>query len=716
MRKIYLQLCLFLTLVLQTSCLFAADIEKLSDDDWLELKSANFTVITDLNEDKARQLIEDLEAYRYFSIEMMKLDVIGDLAPLKILAISSNSNFKKIGLPENWAGVFSLDLFGYSSIANVDGYTKSMKNTNFGRQVLFHEYNHFLVRFTQNSKHVPMWYDEGMAEYWGTFKFDGEKVSVGDFSAIAFRAYDLLSGGGMVMLDSEKLFKTKELPMTSDKPKDQDEVGRFYAQAFFMTHYFYSSDELRAQLNNYIKYLNWGYTEDSAFQKAFQKPYSEVDKDAKKYLKGGLKMRTFSLKEGKLNFPKVDYTVKKMDQSSFYYHVATILPNYGTFDRDTQQKVLEKAIALNPELPELKAIQLAHGLAKDQSILLAELEKTAPNNNLVLNYKADGLRYYANILRAAGIASWQDTMKQARTLYRRAIKADATHPKAYEGLGDVYNYLATTEPMAEGVAGLDTASLYNRSAKTFADLADLYIRNDKDVEAIRALRNALTFTQKLEQTPYSLILDNLELFKDVKYLESTTTADGLNYPNDTVYKGAVAKGKPHGFGKITRANGSYYEGHFVDGAMHGKGTLVSVSGYNYEGDFQNGVAKGKGTLHYPQGLEDISYTGDIYYLTPFGKGTLQTKLGKYDGEFWYGFRHGQGVYISNDGKINLKGRWVYDRYEWPEVNGEQFVGYINEAGQRSGIGACINKSKSSIDWCTYKDGVREKEEQQTAKN
>lgn len=715
MIKISLQISLVLLLSLCAPALFATDIEKLSDDDWLEIKSANFTVITDLSEEKARHLIEDLEAYRYFSIELTSLDIIPNLAPLTIFAISSNSNFNKLDLPENWAGVFSLDNFGYSAIANVNGYSNTMKSSNFGRQVLFHEYNHFLVRFTENAKHYPMWYDEGMAEYWGTFKFDGEKVYVGDFGSIAFRAYDLMNMGGGIILDSEKLFKTKELPMTSEKNKDQSAVGRFYAQAFFMIHYLYSSNELRAQLNNYIKYLNWGYSEDAAVQKAFQVSYVELDKAAKKYLNSSLKMRVMSMKEGKIAFPKPEYTLNKLNQVSFYAHIAALLPNYSIFKRETQQQVIEKAIALNPGNTNLKAIQLAQGLAKDQSALLAELEKSASNNHLVLGYKADNLRYNANLLRVAGIPNWQDTMKQARSFYRRSIKADSVHPNAYNGLGDVYNFLPTSEPYAEGLAGFDTASLYNRDAQSFANVADFQIRYDKGIEAILALRNTLAFDKKGQQTQYGIILDNLELLKDVSLMEAATLADGLHYVNDTIYKGNLANGKPSGTGKITRANGSYYEGNFVEGLMQGQGKLVSTSGYTYEGEFQKGIAKGKGTLTYPKDAGNISYVGDIYYLMAFGKGIMQTKQGKYEGEYWYSFRHGQGTYTGNDGKLKLQGRWIYSGYEWPTVGDEQFIGGVNDAGQRSGFGVCLRKATKLMDWCSYKDGALEVKTEEKSK-
>ena len=114
-------LVLFLVANLFFPSLFAADIEKIANDDWLHLKSPNFEITTDLDEETGRYLIQDLENYRYFSIQRLGINLIADLKPLKVLAVSKESNFKNLNLSEKLAGVFSFGSYGYSAIANVKG-------------------------------------------------------------------------------------------------------------------------------------------------------------------------------------------------------------------------------------------------------------------------------------------------------------------------------------------------------------------------------------------------------------------------------------------------------------------------------------------------------------------------------------------------------------------------------------------------------------------
>ena len=153
----------------------AANVEKLAKGKWLQLTTKDFQIITDLNEKKARVLINDLEAYRYFLIELMGVQLQPNLDPLQVLALGSSSSFKHMGLPKTWAGVFVIQPDRYYAIANVDNYSDDLKKPSFGRQVLLHEYTHFMHKFSVNRLPHPLWVQEGKAEYLGTFKFDGEK-------------------------------------------------------------------------------------------------------------------------------------------------------------------------------------------------------------------------------------------------------------------------------------------------------------------------------------------------------------------------------------------------------------------------------------------------------------------------------------------------------------------------------------------------------------
>ena len=700
---------IFISLTISHAYANTADIDRLADDSWLHIQSPNFDIVTDLNEEKGRYLIEDLEAYRHFSTKIMGLRIVDNIKPLKMLAISSGYNFRKLGFDENIAGVFGLGLSGYAAIANVSGYTANSNASTFGRQVLFHEYNHFLLRFTQETKIAPKWYDEGYAEYWGTFKYNDEKISIGSAASIAFRAGGMLNQAGDVIVNTEKLFKATQYP------EGKLEIGRFYAQSFFVVHYFNSDPKLRAQLKNYIEYLNGGYSEDQAFNKAFSISYSDLDKLVKKYVRTDLKMLVLSATEGAFKFPKPDITLSTIDTPTFYRLTSQVLSLVDHVEKDTLKSLLEKTIVLNPQFAPAKSLMLMHNYTDNAKKIIAELEQQAPNDPLFLTYKASNLLQQAQLLHAAGADNWQDTTKQARSLFRRAIKTDSSLGTAYYGLGDLYTYLPSSEPLQEGAVGLDNASLFDREENTFNKLTTLYIRQANTDGALITARNAIAFSKDKKTSMLSLLLDNLELFNTLSSVKSEKSEAGLAYKDGTLYVGAVANGKPEGIGKITRPNNSTYEGNFSNGAMHGNGKLVTYNGFIYEGNFQQGAAKGKAKITYPETLDIKLYDGDNEYTYPHGKGTSITKNGQYSGDFWYSQPHGLGSFITSDTKNKLSGRWIDGRYEWPELEGIQFIGGINAAGQRDSKGVCKTLASKNIEWCTFKDGVRQTENKEVKK-
>jgi hypothetical protein len=90
-----------------------------------------------------------------------------------------------------------------------------------------------------------------------------------------------------------------------------------------------------------------------------------------------------------------------------------------------------------------------------------------------------------------------------------------------------------------------------------------------------------------------------------------------------IYRGEMANGRPHGWGRLELANGTAYEGDWVGGLMHGVGHLRHENGDEYVGEFVAGRFHGRG--------KHIAANGDVYE-GPFtegqrnGRGTL-TPLG-----------------------------------------------------------------------------------------
>lgn len=254
---------------------------------------------------------------------MIGVELRPNLKPLPILAISKSSRFKHAGLPKLVQGVFKFDYEKdyYSAIANLMGYTGSTKNPGMGRHYFMHEYNHFLSKFSLSSKKVPIWYEEGRAEYLATFKFDGEKIYLGDSQAILNRASSLYAKGVLQNIQSEEILTAKNLP------KGNDQVLDFYARAFFIVHYLNSSIELRKSLAVYLNAVDANVSEADALQKAFGQSFKEFYDSIKRYMLNSMMMRVISVKEGKIEFPEPDIAVSAMTPEAFKAEAAYFFLN-----------------------------------------------------------------------------------------------------------------------------------------------------------------------------------------------------------------------------------------------------------------------------------------------------------------------------------------------------------------------------------------------------
>lgn len=320
-----LRTLLGLLLLVTSYSAFAANVEKLAKGKWLHLATKDFEIITDLNEKKARILMNDLEAYHFFLTEMMGTKLQPNLDPLPILALGSSASFKHMGLPKTWAGVFKFRPDSYHAIANVDNYSDDLKKPSFGRQVLLHEYSHFMQKFSLNRLPYPLWVQEGKAEYLGTFRFDGEKVYLGNPKAIMFRTYGLYSNSGMLNIDVETTLKTKNLPMQSQKMSDQTFVDTFYARSFFIMHYINSTPELRASLVKYLQAVNEGKNEEDSLAIGFNQTFAEFEQSVTDYVINGLYMRVLSLRDGKVSFPVPEVKITKLDTEAFKAKIGIFL-------------------------------------------------------------------------------------------------------------------------------------------------------------------------------------------------------------------------------------------------------------------------------------------------------------------------------------------------------------------------------------------------------
>jgi hypothetical protein len=686
---------------------YADEVDFLLRLKWIKVSSKNFELTTDLSEEDGRAMVEDLESFRYFVRNMLGVRVLGNLKPLKILAISRPTAFRSLGLEPTTAGVFSVGKSSYQAIANVERYRAGTSDGNESRHLLLHEYFHFLVRFADDPQRYPTWYDEGMADYWATYKFDGKRIWIGDPRGGLSRSASMLGEASEIIYDSQALFSATSYPKSEVGAGTASPKLRFYAQSFYTISYFNTSQARRASLAKYIQYFNQGYERKRAFELAFGMTYAEFDKVMLAYLKDNVAARMFNVGEGAIVFPKFEMSAEALNRAQTSRVLVDVLPSLIELDAEQKRRLFKTNFQLNPNDPEATVAMLRREYASNPQELLAELIKNHADNPYVLTYQADILRERATLQFLAGIEDWTPPMKEARNLYVKALAKDPLSSLAYAGLGEVYRYMPTTENLNESVIGLDSTSFFDRSGATHAKLADLLIRMNKATEALAAVRSAVAYASNPARSQYLLTLDNLEIVDDLKSMKGKATESGFAFESGAIYTGALSNGKPKGKGTIVRPNASFLEANFVDGLAQGRGKLVTYSGFIYEGDFVDGIANGTARITYPAKYHMTSYDGEVYYAMPHGKGSEINFLGKYEGQFWMRAFHGTGKLTLSKTQAELSGNWVIDSYTWPTENGVSFIGRVNGDGRRDGKGVCRSGADGqTVEFCTFKNGEK----------
>jgi hypothetical protein len=677
----------------------ARNVADLIDKNWIEIDSTNFRVVTEQPEDVARRMIVDLENLRYISNRVRDAQSL-DGPPLTIVAMGKSS-FSTLGLPEDLAGVFTISARnGYAALARIDNYAKSADKSDESRAIILHEYHHFLLHYSPETTSYPTWYDEGMSEYWSSLVVQDGMAWFGRPGEGGGREAWLFDDTDRANFDTKWLFNSPKLTF-DDSWGSSMEVARFYAQAKYAIHYFNSSPELRRQLADYLRLHNMGLSQHQAVRIAFKKSYTELDNELRNYVKRRVTVRRFSTGKDGLALPQVSVRVSKLDRSATYAVLTDVLPRFVRRDSNVAKELIETNLKLHPDDVKANTIAAGHHLLDDPDARLSALQKKYPNNADLLAVRAEGLRETAYAKYDTGTPGWEPLAQEARLMFRRAIQLDPGQSLAYYGLGYLYTMLPETEPPGEGIAGLDTAVIYEPRPKAFRALAHLYLRDKQLHKALESMRSAVAFDKRGENPIDALVMENLEIVVDMNGVP-TPDDKGLRYESGAVYEGTLEDGKPHGKGKWSRPDGSYYEGEFAHGLPAGHGKLVCERGVAYEGDFVAGMAQGRGHITFPEASKMVSYDGGVKDAVPDGAGVLVTKEGRLETTFTRGDANGTGTFVPAHGTGPISGKWIHGAFQWPAAGAIVFTGGSDDEGRRRGLGWCRSTTSKQIDACRYK--------------
>jgi len=226
-----------------------------------EVRSPNFRVLTNGNEREARRIALEFEQMRaVFAVGFPNMRLTTG-APLLIFAVQTEYDMKSLApaLWKNHKGPLPAGLFQHGwekqfAIVRLDQDVPGAYN------VVYHEYVHTLLH--SNFRWLPTWLDEGLADFYGSTRFEGKKSYIG---APSTRVNELKN---RAMIPLETLLVVN--PWSYFRG-DENQISTFYAESWALVHYlvFGADMELGKKLSRFYARLQAGDQQLKAFREVF---------------------------------------------------------------------------------------------------------------------------------------------------------------------------------------------------------------------------------------------------------------------------------------------------------------------------------------------------------------------------------------------------------------------------------------------------------------
>jgi hypothetical protein len=329
-----------LTIITIVAYLLFAGARADAKDSWHKVQSKNFTLVGNVGDGDMRKIAFKLEQFREtLSLILPKVKITTPV-PTTVVLFNSDQSFRPFKpryqgkIKDNVGGYFLQGPHMNYIVLSVD-----KENVN-PYEVIFHEYEHFLLH--NNLLHLPLWLDEGLAEFYSTFETDGElNVKLG-----------VPVSQHVFYLRSKPLLPFKTLLAVDHKSPHYNEsskAGMFYAESWALVHYLMNGNDQKRQpqLVRFIDLLNSGSPIEESFQQVFQVNFNTFQEELDRYIR----RFTFPVLKvtfrNQLNIDK-DMEASTLSEAESQYFQGDLL--FYMRQVTEAKAMLEKSIAADPKL------------------------------------------------------------------------------------------------------------------------------------------------------------------------------------------------------------------------------------------------------------------------------------------------------------------------------------------------------------------------------
>lgn len=249
-------------------CALGVSLAGATEGNWIRVRSRHFELLTNAGAGAGRAALGD-----FHKIDWVFRQLFGESKveprPLRIYLFRSRRDFLPYALsPSETAAGYYLQREDRDFIVIRDLEPAE------ARRAVYHEYAHLKVH--EAGFDLPMWLDEGFAEFFSTAALERTSVRLGD--PIPQHIEHLRRAR---LLDLETLMQLER-----DSPElDRDQMRRtLYAQSWALAHMLLLDREYRQSLGRFLELASAGPTPEEWFRPAYNKSPGQVHRDLVAYL------------------------------------------------------------------------------------------------------------------------------------------------------------------------------------------------------------------------------------------------------------------------------------------------------------------------------------------------------------------------------------------------------------------------------------------------
>ncbi len=477
-------------------------------DKWVSFRSGTFFVVGNAGERQIRQVAIKLEQFREVVSRLFAKAEVNSPVPTIVIVFKSDNSYRPFkplyqAKPINASGYFQAG----EDVNYITLTSEVLTDETSPYAAIYHEYVHSITN--DNTRQAPLWFREGIAEYYSTFEVsDGEKkVWLG--KPIPNHVYLLRE---RKFLPLSTLFSvTHDSPHYNEKAKQ----GVFYAESWALIHYLMLGNNSRhRQFLHYLNLLASGTPVDEGFRQAFQTDYATLEKELTDYIGRDTYPAQHVNLDKKLEFDAATQAMP-VSEAEVQFYLGDLLLHTQRFDDG--EAYLKKALSLDP--------RLASPHASLGAFYLRQMRWVEAKEQLQQAIAADSQNYrahynYAQALSREGATEGPvrfrfsaETAESIRETLRRAIELAPGFADSYRLLA--YVSLVTGDDLDETITLLESGLKIQPGREEIAfDLGQLYVRKEDYESARRFLEPiARRSRQPHLQTQAQSFLDRINAFE-----------------------------------------------------------------------------------------------------------------------------------------------------------------------------------------------------------